>query len=246
MILLVSVHDVTPAHWEEVLALWGLCRDRGVIPALLITPDWHGSWPVEGFPEFGRWLRDCAAAGAEVMLHGERHDEVGTRRRWRDHLRALGRTDREGEFMCLDEAEASERIRRGRDRLRRIGVTPVGFVAPAWIAGPETYRAAARLGLGISEDSRYVYLRGPDGPPCRLASPVCRWSARSALRAHGSAVVGALRWRAQRGVESMRLALHPGDLRHRATRESVPRALERWTANRRVLTYSDLFTQVVV
>src|ERR1700677_1747309 len=75
--LLVSIHDVTPALAPRVEALWALARERGVTPALLVVPNWHGRWPLGEHPEFVRWVRARADEGAEIFLHGERHDEVG-------------------------------------------------------------------------------------------------------------------------------------------------------------------------
>ena len=74
-ILLVSIHDVTPALDERVRTLWAMCRERGVTPALLVVPNWHGEWPLEQSPAFVQWVRECAADGADVLLHGERHDD---------------------------------------------------------------------------------------------------------------------------------------------------------------------------
>ncbi|MFI5236231.1 MAG: DUF2334 domain-containing protein, partial [Gemmatimonadales bacterium] len=77
MTLLISIHDVTPAFQAEVEALEAMCTAIGVAPALLVVPDWHGQWPLERHPAFVRWLRERADAGAEIILHGERHDESG-------------------------------------------------------------------------------------------------------------------------------------------------------------------------
>ncbi len=77
MTLLVSIHDVAPPNLPAVRQLWQLCREAGVVPALLVVPDWHGARPSSVTPS--SW-RGCAAPyreGAEIILHGERHDEAG-------------------------------------------------------------------------------------------------------------------------------------------------------------------------
>ena len=176
MSLVVSIHDVTPGHAPEIARLWGICADRGVIPALLVVPNWHGCWPLYRHPEFVRWLLDRAAEGAEIVLHGERHDEVGLPRGLGDAFRALGRTAAEGEFLTLDEAGAKERIERGLRVLRDLGLQPIGFVPPAWLAREGCDRAVRDSGLRFTEDQRAVRVF-PSGR--RLASPVVRWSSRS-------------------------------------------------------------------
>ena len=39
MNVLVSIHDVTPAHEAAVRTLWHLCTAVGVCPALLVEPE---------------------------------------------------------------------------------------------------------------------------------------------------------------------------------------------------------------
>jgi uncharacterized protein len=235
--LLVSIHDVTPALVDGVVRLWELCERRGVRPALLVVPDWHGEWPLEVHPAFVTWLLGRAADGAEIVLHGERHDEVGLPRRFGDALRAWGRTAGEGEFLTLDGPAAGERIARGRARLRALGLEPVGFVPPAWLARDEGHHAAGRAGLGFSEDAREIRLF-PSGR--RIRSPVVRWSARTPARAWGSVAVARARWTVQGRARYPRIALHPQDLGHAATAAAVGPTLERWLARHPPTTYAAL------
>src|SRR5262245_57126599 len=195
MKLLVAIHDVTPAYRDEIRALHHLCTAREITPALLVVPNWHGIWPLEGHKPFVDWLRDCAAAGADVLLHGVRHDEAGLTRRFTDAARALGRTAREAEFLTLDGEAATARIRRGLDVLVRAGLDPIGFVPPAWLWRSDGPRAVASLGLRVSEDVRAIHVHDRG---ISIASPVLRWSARSSWRAHASALVASTRlplWR---------------------------------------------------
>jgi predicted deacetylase len=235
--VLVSIHDVTPALAPGVARLWQLCAERRVTPALLVVPDWHGAWPMERHPDFVAWLCARAAQGAEIVLHGERHDEVGLPRAVGDSLRAWGRTAGEGEFLTLDGVAAGERIARGLDCLQRLGLRPVGFVPPAWLAREEGHRAAGAAGLGFSEDQRIVRLF-PSGQ--KIRSPVVRWSARSPARAWASAAVARARWTLQRRAPLLRVALHPQDLAHPATARSLGVNLDRWLTVHQPISYSSL------
>ncbi len=223
--LLVSLHDVTPAYAEEARLLWLLCRNRGVVPALFVVPDWHGRWPLAAHPAFVDWLRDCAQVGADIVLHGYRHDEWGSPRHWRDEIRAWGRTRREGEFLTLDTSRSLARIACGVDALRRLGLAPEGFVAPAWLAREAAYVAAGRVGLRFAEDVAAVRLLPAD---VRLPAPVVRWSARNPVRAVGSAVIAEARWWIRRPMSLCRIGLHPPDVRRRVTAASLARTLDRW------------------
>jgi predicted deacetylase len=241
--LLVSIHDVTPALDKGVRKLWRLCASHGITPALLVVPNWHGSWPLEEFPEFVSWIRRCAEQGAEILLHGERHDEAGLPRRLAHSWKAWGRTSGEGEFLTLGEEQAQERIRRGLARLRALGLRPIGFVPPAWLAAPATDRALAAVGLGFLERSDRVQAV-PSGR--KVSSPAVRWSARTSWRAWGSTVVADARWWLQGKAEWPRLALHPQDLDHPATARSLERTIERWSRRHRVGRYADLYTTLQI
>ena len=235
MTLLVSIHDVTPAYQREVRTLDAIARRHGAVPALLVVPDWHGQWPIERSPDLLAWVRGRASQGAEIILHGERHDEVGSPRRLSDHLRAWGRTAREGEFLTLGYDAARERITRGLVCLRAAGLDPVGFVPPAWLCREETHRAVADAGLSFSEDEVGVHLHPGRGT---LRAPAVRWSSRTEFRARGSVAVARLRWHLQRRTEVVRIALHPSDLAHPATERAIEAELGRWTREHAPVPYS--------
>jgi uncharacterized protein len=239
--LLVSIHDVTPAQALAVTRLWSLCAERAITPALLVVPNWHGEWPLERHPRFVEWLLARAADGAEIALHGERHDEVGLPRRLADRWKAWGRTDAEAEFLTLDAASARERLGRGLELLRWLGLEVTGFVPPAWLAREPTYQAAAAAGLAFSEDQRFVRLL-PSSK--RVRSPVVRWSARTRIRAWGSVGVAGARWLLQRRAGFPRIALHPGDLDHPATARSIVHTLDRWLVRHSPGSYADLGASV--
>jgi uncharacterized protein len=242
MIVLLSIHDVTPAWEPQVAELWQLCRERGATPALLVVPNWHGQFPLSAAPAYVEWVRARVDDGAEIFLHGERHDEVGLTRNWKDSQRAFGRTNREGEFLTLDHDAASERIGRGMKLFAELGLRPVGFVPPAWLCRPGTHTACAENDLAILEDDAAIYLtqRGT-----RIKSPVLRWSGRTDFRARGSAVQAALRWRTQQDEAHFRIALHPMDLEHPITRQSVIDELDRWLALRPARPYATLLDEPV-
>ena len=237
MSLLVAIHDVTPAFTEPVHVLWDLCKAHGVTPALLVVPDWHGMWPLSEHSAFMGWVRECELNGAEIFLHGERHDEVGLPRSMRDSLRAFGRTAREGEFLTLDKQAATLRINRGLAVLRSLQLHPIGFVPPAWLAREETFDAVAACGLQVSEDEGAVRVHATNA---RRAAPAIRWSGRTPFRAHASALVASWRWRMQRNEPLMRLALHPQDLASAITARSVRYETQRWLERGHVIPYRDV------
>lgn len=236
MTLLVSIHDVAPPNLPAVRRLWQLCREAGIVPALLVVPDWHGSAPIERDAEFLAWLRGAVTEGAEVVLHGERHDEAGRPRGLADEVRAAGRTAREGECLTLDAPELEALVARGLARLRALGFPSRGFVPPAWLMRPEARPGVYAAGVTFTEDEGAIYLAGGR----RIASPAVRWSTRTAFRARASVLVAEWRWRSQRRAPVMRLALHPADLNHPGVTRSIEQALVRWTTGRVARSYASL------
>lgn len=233
MQFLTTIHDVTPALRERVERMWDLCLSRGVRPALLVVPNWHGAWPIEEYPGFVEWLRARGAEGAEIFLHGERHDERGLSRTWLDRIRAFGATNIESEFLTLDREAAGRRIKRGLALLRRLGLEPTGFVAPYYLARDEALAAAAEAGLRVSEDERSIVLldRG-----IRLEAPLLQWGGMAAARGWVRALQRTHNWRLYSTERLVRLALHPMDL----DRDAASLVLDQWARQRMPIRYSEI------
>ena len=236
MTLLVSIHDVAPPNLIAVRRLWLLCRDAGVVPALLVVPDWHGTAPIERDVDFLAWLRKAVADGAELLLHGERHDEVGRPRTLIDTLRAAGKTAWEGECLTLNAPELEALVARGLARLRALGFSSHGFVPPAWLMRTDARPGIFATGVAFTEDAGAIYLA--DGR--RIVTSALRWSTRTAFRARASVLVAEWRWRRQRRAPVMRIALHPADLNNPGVARSVQQALAQWTTGHTPCSYASL------
>jgi predicted deacetylase len=193
-----------------------------------VVPNWHGAAPLEADGDFQRWVRDRAGDGAEIFLHGERHDEVGLPRTWRDEMRAFQRTAMEGEFLTLAHDAAHERMSRGLALLHRIGLDPIGFIPPAWLATAGCWSAARELGLKVGEEHRdVIHVRSGR----RVPTPNLCWSGRTPFRAVVSARVVAWQ-RGQLAPDAVaRIALHPHDLWHPATANGIRDTIQ-WLQSR--------------
>lgn len=229
---------MTPAHERSLEVLYHLLEELGVRRyALLVVPNWHGAWPLAEFATFTTGVRERAAAGAEIVLHGLRHDEVGQRRTLAHRARTFGRTDREGEFASLVAPEAAARIEQGLAVLRAAGLEPIGFVPPAWLARPDLEPVVRDAGLAFTEDTHAVtaVARGQ-----RIPAPATCWSTRRAWRRAGSVVVAAARLRLEQARPLVRVAFHPPDAHWPAVLNSCRRTLEKLLEQRAVITYREL------
>lgn len=245
MQLLVSLHDVTPAHQARLEQAEALLADVGVSRvAYLLVPDYHGAHPIEHDRVFGGWCRRARPFAVEWVLHGYYHREdlpTAEAHRLLAHRFARGLlTAGEGEYLALDAMRQRERLARGRDMVSAVaGVVPDAFVPPAWLSNAHLAPALRDLGFRYSEDHwRVVDVRRGGSRSC----PVITWATRSAVRRVGSRVVGPISLQMLRRREAIRVAIHPFDMDHPKTAEQIRRVLGSALERRRASSYDDLFT----
>ena len=142
--LVVSIHDVAPPNRPIVEKMILELAQAGVrVCSLLVVPDYHHEGLFTQDRQFVSWLRDLESQGHEAVIHGYFHERPAcTTETLRDKFITQLYTQSEGEFYDLDYDEAFLRITRARDQFREAGLTPRGFVAPAWLLNAEGERAA--------------------------------------------------------------------------------------------------------
>ena len=235
--LLLSIHDVTPAHGEriarveaELAALTG----GSATYAMLVVPDFHGRAPIAGDRAFQAWLRGRRAAGVEMLLHGWSHrDDAPTG--WRARHMTAG----EGEFAGLDEAEARRRLRDGRALIEDIVGAPVGgFVAPAWLYGPGALAAVAAEGFAVAEDHMRVW--SPATGRTLARGPVVSYASRSRGRMASSLAWSRVATTVLAGLRTVRVALHPHDVDKAPLVAELRRAIAAFLEQRRLGSYQGL------
>lgn len=233
--LLVAIHDVTPAHARELARIYALLQELGIAQyALLVVPDWHGQWPLERHPRFADDLLARQEAGAEIFLHGYRHDEAGYRRSLLKRLRIAGRTARSAEFLVIPPAEADRRLELGLALCYRLGLQPVGFIPPAWLHGPGSLAALAQRGLGVTEGFARItnVARGAH----RLA-PALSFSTARRWRSQLTAGLGRLRPLLEARRPLVRVAIHPPDIAEPVVAAALRAVLKRLVGEREPTTY---------
>jgi predicted deacetylase len=233
--VLVSVHDVTPAHTVRIQKIFSLFSDIGLTQyALLVVPNYHGAWPLDEHPGFAADLHRRQEAGMEIFLHGLRHDEEGLRRTIGQALVAAGRTNREAEFLALSPADAATRVDRGLEILHRCGLNPVGFVPPAWLFGRGTVQIIRERDLPITEGIlavTHMHWRR------RLMAPALGWDTRKRWLVKACAALAALRCLVERSRGIVRLAVHPQDVDDPVAGPSLRKTLRRLLETREAVSY---------
>jgi predicted deacetylase len=240
--LVVSLHDVSPLTHRASDAILGELAEIGIDRAsLLVIPDHHRRAHFLKDVGFCRWLADKAVEGHEIVTHGYHH-----RRTRRAHETVFQRlttriyTADEGEFYDLDRESARTLVTRGNEELRSVGFDPRGFIAPAWLLGPEAKLALCDL------DVEYTTTLGgledlDTGRAWKSQSLV--WSVRSAWRRAASLAWNATLFQRLRENPLLRISIHPVDLQHVAIWKQIRTLVARALADREALTYHAWITR---
>lgn len=227
MKLLISLHDVTPAHWDRVRAAEALFERLGVDRVMyLLVPDYHHEWDIRRFADFRTWCRAPRAFQIQWFLHGYVHRaDLSLSSALADRLKQQWLTAGEGEFLSLDACEIRKRLQAGVDAFEdAVGVRPDGFVPPAWLANANLAPALKSARITFTEDHRRIHdlARGR-----AIECPVITWATRTPLLKYGSLVMCPALFRRWRHHPVLRVALHPTDFNHTVTVRSVEALLRR-------------------
>lgn len=236
----VSIHDVSPAFSTEVRQALRLCHERGIKPALLVVPNFHGSAPLVQDAPFCAELRALQLDGHEVFLHGFFHRSSETEREAMNARGARGRattflsqnvvSGNEAECSLLDDDELEARIIEGERVLTEAGLRIEGFVPPAWGLQPNLQAILARRGYRYLEE-RLAVVDPVTGR--RKRSLVLNYASRNAERIV-STVAFCRAARPLAALSPTRIALHPKDLGVRLLRHETESLLT-WAQGRNVL-----------
>lgn len=210
--LLLVLHDVSPQSWSDYREFVAAVDALGTVPMTwLVVPDFHKHNALEQAPEFCGFLERRLARGDELVLHGYYHcDDQPAPQTVRDYFMRRIYTW-EGEFYGLGVTQAMARLEAGIELFRRLGWPLHGFVAPAWLMSQGTRQALRHLPLDYTSDARHLY-QLPDF--LGIDAPGIVWSAGSAWRRGISKALGDIRERQRRQASTLRLGLHPVDMRH--------------------------------
>jgi predicted deacetylase len=235
----VALHGIEPSTFERCALIRDWLDDHGVDRVTLLVIPARDLHPVGArSPEMVGWLGERRRLGDSIAQHGFQHVRThrgGPTLRTLAHPRSL----RGGEFVGLDDDETRRAVHAGWRVLKLAGVEPDGFVAPAyaytaalrqalsgrfrWWAGRlRLHTAAAQIGTATREPLAPAWMLAAAGPfSAALSPPLVR--AGSLLPAR-----------------TLRLDLHPGDLRSARHMMALEWVLARTGSRRTAVTYEQL------
>jgi uncharacterized protein len=240
--MVVSLHDVAPSSQQIANTIISELARRGVsVCSLLVVPDYHHQGLFTRDRQFVSWLRGLEADGHEIVIHGYFHERP---RRARENLRDkfLTRfyTQQEGEFYDLNYDEALDRITAARDEFRANGLTPRGFVAPAWLLNKDGEYAARDAGMEYTTRLHKICdLRGGG----EFAARSIVYSVRRNWRRGISRICNATLFRYLEGKPLLRISIHPPDYSHPPIWRQVTGIIEKAIGSRTAMTYQDWIAQ---
>jgi uncharacterized protein len=236
--LVVSIHDVAPATQPAAEKIISELAHLGVaVCSLLVVPNYHHRGCSTEDRAFVRWLQELETKGHEIVIHGYFHERPRkSSESVSEKLFTRFYTKGEGEFYDLDYDEALRRITRAREEFTSAGLTPRGFIAPAWLLGAPGEKAAADAELEYTTRLTAVRdLRSGDNYSARTLA----YSVRSGWRRNTSLAWNNLLVRQLADASLARVSLHPPDREHPEIWSQALRLTGRLVENRNATTYRD-------
>ena len=240
--IVVSVHDIAPSTAGDVRWLLAQLDAIGIRRRVLkVIPNEAGVGDIRTDLDLVNLLRDEAAAGSEIVLHGYTHRSAGPPRG--NPLLRLGVrlfAPKDSEFATLQHREAVRRLAVGRDVLGELDLAPVGFCPPAWMAPNSLDADLAAAGF------RYIVRVAAI---TEVAQKRRRWVPAVGYMGAPPAVERMTRFdnaaitHSPFGIETLRVFLHPQRAQESADCAAVLRALPHWAEGRRAITYAEMLDE---
>jgi predicted deacetylase len=214
-----------------------LAQHRVTVCSLLVVPNYHHHGHFTEDHSFVRWLQDLQSNGHEVVIHGYFHQRPRrTDETTQEKLLTRLYTQDEGEFYDLGFDEALRRITQAKQEFANAGLTPRGFIAPAWLLSPAAEHAAAQAEMEYTTRLTSVTdLRSHQNFHARTLV----YSVRSNWRRLASRVWNRALAQKLAPAPLARVSLHPCDRQHREIWEQILRLTKRLAELRTATTYRD-------
>jgi len=228
----VAVHGIEPATFERCALIRDWLADHGIDRVTLLVIPARDLHPIGGrSPEMVAWLDERRRDGDAIAQHGFQHRYASQGVSPARML--LG--SRGGEFASLGEDETRRAVHAGWRILKLAGIEPDGFVAPSYAYTPALRRA---LGGRFRWWAEMLRIRSAADGPREPLSPA--WSIAGAGPVGRLLSPVAIRACAMLPTSTLRLDVHPCDLRRPRHMMALERVLERAAPERTAVTYQDL------
>ncbi|MGM0687434.1 MAG: DUF2334 domain-containing protein [Promethearchaeati archaeon] len=141
--VLLSLHEISPAYEDAIVASYDRLRDLGIDRfTLLVTPFLERKRNMR-FDRHPMLVDYLLSLDLEISLHGFSYTT---------------KTGRPEEFKNLDKQQTASRLRSGlKSILKNFGVKPSGFIPPGWVAPKRLKTALSNLGFAYYAVGNQVF-----------------------------------------------------------------------------------------
>lgn len=243
---LISIHDVSPRHFERVRQIVDIFHELGLENrfSMLVVPDFWKKWPLEDHPEFCDWLKSQSEAGVEMILHGFTHLDETEHTDAKTAFKAKHMTAGEGEFSGLSHAVAMAKIEKGEQVLRdTCGTAAEGFCAPAWLYSDATKQVLADKKYVFAEDHMKVWSPATGAETAK--GPVVSYASRSKARIASSLLWSWVSRIVLAPFAITRIAVHPHDFDKAVLKSEIRRQIAHQLRSRTPVHYRDVIHSVM-
>ncbi|MEM1159202.1 MAG: polysaccharide deacetylase family protein [Verrucomicrobiota bacterium] len=215
--LIVSLHDFHPGSREAVAEQVKFMHEIGVSCfSVLVVPRFHmGPYILDDQASLA-FLDERYAAGDEMVIHGYYH-YVNDPRPENIFWNRLY-TNRESEFFDLSDGEVRHRVDQGLQVWHQQGWQVKGFIPPAWLMPDKQNAILKKMGLTYTNRLKTITLL--QKKKTIAAQSLC-YSARAAWRRTLSLSWNQALFNRLRKTDTIRLSLHPDDLKYTELQQQI-------------------------
>ncbi|MEM6884906.1 MAG: polysaccharide deacetylase family protein [Verrucomicrobiota bacterium] len=215
--LIVSLHDFHSGSRELITEQVEFLSELGVTGfSILVVPRFHMGKPLSEDKESLKYLDERHAAGDEMVIHGYYHYVKDPRPENFFWNRLY--TNQESEFFDISDGEVRHRIDLGLQLWQKQGWQAKGFIPPAWLM-PDKQNAILKK-MGFTYTNRLKTITLLQKKKTIETQSLC-YSARAAWRRSLSLSWNHALFNKLRKLDTIRLSLHPDDLKYPQLRQQI-------------------------
>lgn len=239
--MVVSVHDVAPSNSDGVRWLVGELDRAGIGKRVFkAVARWKEREALADDTALVELLRDEAARGSEIVVHGWSHVARGRLRGgWPTRLRARLFAPHDAEFVCYEPDEAAALAGQARAELADLGLPARGFCAPGWLGGPGLDDALA--GAGFDYAIKFAGVTRLQ-PRRWIRAPAVGYMGAGSFSERLTGIENALTLHWPVEPQVLRVFLHPRDAASSTACAAALRTLPELATRREVVTYAELLS----
>ncbi|MCJ7817599.1 MAG: DUF2334 domain-containing protein, partial [Candidatus Thorarchaeota archaeon] len=143
--VLLSIHDITPIHEDDIVRTCDLLTNLGISSLTLLVTPFYAMKKTNSFSRGSLFSEYLLSLGLEISLHGYSH---------------FSKSGTMNEFSSITTEKAKSRLLDGINLIRTgFGKKPVGFVPPLWEAPPRILKSVKEVGLlyGVENTNIHRY-----------------------------------------------------------------------------------------